>query len=515
MAEDRRTFLKKSALTATVLVGCADDKLAGLEVTDGRATDAALADSGSMDAGAADALADATQIDADEPDVGEPDAGESDAAEIDSGAADAAEADASMEDVGGPSAIPESANFPLGIASGDVTTERAILWTKYSGSMSLELVVWIDDGTLTSEHFATPVAAGSGGFIHEDVEGLTAGDRYAYAFFELDGADRVARTAIGRFRAAIADTAMEPLVIGACCCTSNGRRMETLEKAGARSDLDTFLLLGDTTYNDGATTLSEYEAKWAQNLSTDGYKALRSATSVLATWDDHEVTNNFDPETINATQLSTARRAFFDHLPLRRDTMAPDRIWKSIRWGHTAEVFVLDCRGERKPSTRQTPQAEYISPAQMDWLKASLSSSPAVFKVIMNSVPIADLPPLFDVAIADRWDGYSVQWDEILEYITMNSITGVVWISGDIHLAYAGKVKESGPGSDQLEILAGPGAQVPNPLSPLLRGRPAQFDWASGINNYLALHLDPSTRELRAVHHDADDMPLNDHTYTV
>ena len=74
---------------------------------------------------------------------------------------------------------------------------------------------------------------------------------------------------------------------------------------------------------------------------------------------------------------------------------APDRIWRSFRWGHSAEVFVLDCRGERRPSTRSvnpTRESVYISRAQMDWLKAGLRASPAVFKFIVNSVPIYGRP---------------------------------------------------------------------------------------------------------------------------
>src|SRR5690349_2671689 len=42
----------------------------------------------------------------------------------------------------GPESIAESPNFPLGVASGDVTDTSAILWTRYTGSASLELVVY-------------------------------------------------------------------------------------------------------------------------------------------------------------------------------------------------------------------------------------------------------------------------------------------------------------------------------------------------------------------------------------
>jgi alkaline phosphatase D len=218
---------------------------------------------------------------------------------------------------------------------------------------------------------------------------------------------------------------------------------------------------------------------------------VRRATSVLATWDDHEVDNNFDPET---RDLTNPKQVFFESLPLRRVDGAPDRIWRSARWGLTAEIFVLDCRGERRPSAD-----EYLSRAQMDWLKAGLMSSPCTFKLIMNSVPIADFPfPSED----DRWEGYPAQRTEILSFIDDQAIGGVLWIAGDFHLACIGSVSRDGPGSTQTEVLAGPGAQVGNPGAWVL-GEP-QFQWASTTNNYTTFELDPSRPRIRVLWHDGD-----------
>jgi len=162
-----------------------------------------------------------------------------------------------------------------------------------------------------------------------------------------------------------------------------------------------------------------------------------------------------------------------------------------MRWGRTAEIFVLDSRRERRPSTRTTPAAEYLSRAQMDWLKAALTASDAVFKIIMNSVPIADFPGAFDFAQNDRWEGYAAQRTEILRHIDDGAISGVLWVAGDFHLASAQRVSNSGPGMTQTEILAGPGAQNGNILARFLGGD--QFDFATSDNNYTVIELDPST----------------------
>ncbi|MBW2464804.1 MAG: alkaline phosphatase D family protein [Deltaproteobacteria bacterium] len=385
-----------------------------------------------------------------------------------------------------PESTPENTDdFELGVSSGDVSHEDAIIWTRYSGALgSLTMALWEMDGDeylrVVTEGETAPA---SGGFVHVAVTGLVGGRRYRYAFFEVGAGERLTRSPIGRFRAALAPGQRENLIIGACSCTENGRSFDTLVRAGERDDLDVFLLLGDTTYNDDAITREDFRAHWAENLGAPGYLELRQKTSVLVTWDDHEVEDNFNAE---SADIEMAREAFFENLPLRRDLSEPERLWKSIRWGDTAEVFVLDCRGERRQTTLGTTDI-YISPAQMEWLKAGLAASSAVFKIIVNSVPIAEYPVLFDSALDDRWEGYTLQREE----------TGMLWVSGDFHFASAQRVSRPGnAGATQIEILAGPGAHDGNPAAFALRSDP-QFDFTTDINNYVTMELIPATNTIR------------------
>jgi phosphodiesterase/alkaline phosphatase D-like protein len=405
-----------------------------------------------------------------------------------------------VEQVPPPEAVTESmTDFPLGVASGDATTTSAIFWTSYAGSSAIELVVWEMDGDTYGQTVFVGPAVPVESYVHVDVGMLTPGRRYRYTFF-VQG--RTARSAIGRMRSAIGADALEPLVIGAVSCTSNTRDIPTLGHAGGRTDLDLFVFLGDSTYNDGDVTLAEYRTHWAQNVGRAEYRAVRGASSMLATWDDHEFDNDWNPETFDAAQRAAAIQTFFEHQALRRDPANPDRVWKSVRWGRTAEIFVLDCRAERRPSTRDEDNAEYISRAQMDWLKAGLIASTAIFKIIVNSVPITNFPGVFDLAQNDRWEGYAPQRTEILSFIDMNLISGVIWLAGDFHLASAGRVSTSGFGQNQIELLAGPGAQTGNPGAFTL-GAP-QFDFATTTNNYTLIELDPTMGRFTATWIDGD-----------
>jgi len=246
-------------------------------------------------------------------------------------------------------------------------------------------------------------------------------------------------------------------------------------------------------YCDGARTADQYRAKYAENFASDGFRRMFREAGLYSTWDDHEVDNNWNAERVDATLLATARSAYFEHRAQRRHPTDPDRIWRSARWGATLELFILDCRGERRPSTRTTRSAVYLSRAQMDWLKDGLARSTARFKVIANSVPIADMPFTF-LGGEDRWEGYDAARDEILDHITGRGIRGVWWVSGDFHLGAVGKLEPSGARSAMRDLIVGPGGQFPNPL--FLSLLPPQWDFTTGENNYVTLRADPARNEL-------------------
>jgi alkaline phosphatase D len=216
-----------------------------------------------------------------------------------------------------------------------------------------------------------------------------------------------------------------------------------------------------------------------------------AATSNVATWDDHEVVNDWSTETIDPTRLAAARQAFFEHATPR--TEPPGRIWRSLRWGRTVEVFVLDSRSERLPSTRSSAAGgQYLSEEQLGWLVAGLEASRATFKVVVNSVPITEWPLLF-LGANDRWPGYAAQRQRVLE--ASGRVPGTIWLAGDFHF---GAVARIGPPGDpffrQTEILVGPVAHI-NPALAVIEftGDPSQFPFLSGERNYARLIFDPTS----------------------
>src|SRR5262249_10996543 len=76
-----------------------------------------------------------------------------------------------------------------------------------------------------------------------------------------------------------------------------------------------------------------------------------------------------------------------------------------------------------------SPSRTILGATQKQWLKDGLLNSTATFKFIMNGPPITQLRFL----PYDRWEAWSAERDEILDFIETNAIPNVIWLSTDFH----------------------------------------------------------------------------------
>ncbi len=400
---------------------------------------------------------------------------------------------------------PASPDFPLGVSAGDPTSTGALAWTRYVGTGALRLEVWKRDDPATRHTFA--VTPSDQGIALVVVEDLAPDTWWQYAFVASDDGVDGARSDEGRFRTAPDENSLAPVRFGVSSCSKQSYPLTPFTRAAQELECDAFLLLGDTVYADGATDLASYRASWRTALARRPNRLLRGSTGLISTWDDHEIVNDANGDQVPPAQIAAARQATFEHQPWRIDGERPGRLWRSLRWGKTAELFVLDCRSERNHATK-----EYLSRAQMDWLKAGLAASPATFKLILNSVPISSYPGAFFQLLAkDRWEGWPEQRRELLEFIDTSPIEGVLWLTGDFHMGVAGRVSREGVGATQVEIAAGPAGQGANP-SPSYPS-PPQFDFATAWNNVVVLDLDPASRTARVQFLDGGTRTLFDRSY--
>lgn len=404
-----------------------------------------------------------------------------------------------------PEAVPrDDAAFPDGVLAGDMAATRARLWTRVADpSAGFTLRVWREAEAAGEVLLVvdTAVSPNSAGYLEVEVEGLGPSG-YVYAFFD---AALSRRSPIGRFRTAFAEGDLRPLSLGLVACTNYQRAPFPALGLLAEERPDVVIHLGDLSYNDGATDLDTYRRLYRRTLQTETYRALLGNAGIYPTWDDHEITNNFDPETLEPARLALATQAWFETLPVPED--APLRLWRSHRWGATAEIFMLDCRSERKPSTLGSGAEEYISEAQMSWLLEALEQSPCHFKIIASSVPFTRLFGLWNLAKADRWQGYEAQRERLLAHLVDRVSGRVIFVAGDFHCGFVSRVEPEGPGTDIFEVTVSTAPASINPVAALYETGdvepentfpPEQFPFGTG-KPYCAttLVLDPLNDEAK------------------
>ena len=414
-------------------------------------------------------------------DAGPSDAGPSDAG-YDAGPSDAGY-DAGPTDAGIDLPVPLATLFPLALQSGGVTTDSVILWTYAPTQTELEVWFFVDG----QEAGDRVTVTGNDGYFHLELTGLAAHTQYDFIFVT---GDENWRTVFGRFVTAPAPGDAPTVRVACATCTHPSRSPWPALSMMAQEEFDLLVHLGDFVYVDGADTQAAFQDEWRTSLSQAGYRALLPRAASYQTWDDHEFDNDINPETDSAI-VDLGRAAFFEHTAQRRGT--GDRLWRSYLWGDTVEFILMDCRTERVPS-----QGRYISDEQMAFVKDRLQNSPCRFKVLLNSVPLTNMPAVWDPFAGDRWEGYASQRDELLLFLEDDAAAaGVLLLSGDFHVGFIGHVERTGLHRRLLEIAVGPSGNSDNPFGLSFAREIAlpdnQFDFSTNHLSSTVLTFHPDT----------------------
>ena len=408
----------------------------------------------------------------------------------------------------------EPASFVLGVASGEVSKNSAILWTRTEhGQVRVDLS--------TSPSFAPLVLSRTvnvppnrDGTVRTKVAGLAPGTTYHYRFFDPESG-QFSRT--GTFSTAPGPT-QDVDVRFAFSGDSDGtlnpftglpafNSFQTLDRVRVEG-VDFFMYLGDTIYSDSlfrplgpADDLEDYRAAYRQNRTFDALRDLEAALPIYAQWDDHEVRNDFDPATVDPALLASGLRAFQEYMPVKGydDQLG---FYRTFRWGRNLQLFVLDERSFRSPSASaggvcdnppgsgvpdvaptlpqpirsafaaiapalsslvppgclaaiNDPARTFLGAAQKARFQDDLLSSQATFKVVFSEDPMQELFAL----PYDSWAGYAAERGEILGFIDSNQIGGVVWLTTDVHANIVNDVFTASFGGSDTgmdEVIVGP-----------------------------------------------------------
>lgn len=387
--------------------------------------------------------------------------------------------------------------FPSGLRGGDPGPDGLVL----SGRTTEDEVVLISACAGQAGWIARPdrgPLVPEGGFVRIVLDDLEPDTVHTFALASADGQRR---SALGTYRTAPAQDDARVVRIGATSCLGNDAPTLPLLWSAAADRLDAFVLLGDAIYTQ-ATELPGYRASYATLLARDSFRALAAATPLIPVWDDHEVADNWivgpgrpGQVSIPQAQLDAARIAFREALPQR---VGADGVghWRSLRFGRTLELILLDARAERTAGS-------IVSGAQLDWAIAALQQSVCRFKLVVTGVHLTDhalrmsFPDNSD-DIGDRWQGYPEQRQRLLGACA--SVPGVAILSGDMHYGGIQRVGAIGDvGAGLWEVAAGPAGSRAWDLAAWLteQGHPQDaYDMLTDRHNYARFRADPGVGEL-------------------
>ncbi|MGW7209158.1 alkaline phosphatase D family protein [Streptomyces sp. NPDC054837] len=401
-----------------------------------------------------------------------------------------------------PARAAEAPAFLHGLASGDPLPNGILLWTRVtptaeaipgSGLGPDTEVGWVvaKDKAFTDvvAKGTTTATAATDHTVKADIRGLEPATDYWFRFSAGGTDSPAARTRT----APAADAAVANLRFGVVSCANwEAGYFSSYRHLAARGDLDAWLHLGDYIYEYGTgeygtrdtvvrphapaheiLSLADYRTRHGRYKTDPDLQALHAVAPVVAIWDDHEFANDAwsggaenhteGAEGAWAARQAAAKQAYFEWMPVR--TATAGTTYRRLRFGKLVDLSLLDLRSFRSQQVAvgngsvDDPDRTLTGRAQLDWLKAGLKSSDATWRLVGNSVmispfaigslsadllkPLAELLGLPKEGLAlntDQWDGYTDDRRELLAHLRANAIRNTVFLTGDIHMAWANDV---------------------------------------------------------------------------
>ena len=389
-------------------------------------------------------------------------------------------------------------SFRHGVASGDPTPRRVMLWTRITetrdpGPLAVRWRVIEAEGERAVANGQSLAHAESDWTIRVDAGGLRPDTRYLYEF-EVEGE----RSPMGRTRTLPDGDPGSIRFAQVSCAKFNAGHFNAYARLAERDDLAFVLHLGDWIYEAAqkppasqtasrdigrpfdptheCRTLDDYRRRYAQYRGDPDVQAISAAHPMIATVDDHEFADGAwrdgatehreDRDGPWAERRAAAFRAREEWLPVRRpDPLDPERVYRAIPVGSLADLFMLDTRTRRDkpvpPPALSREGRSALGPAQKAWLIDALAASTARWRLIGNPSVMArtwndTLPEfvrqalvkvkLIDLDAAgpdhDQWDGYPHERRELLDRIGDLGVSNVVVLSGDVHVGLAAELAE-------------------------------------------------------------------------
>ncbi|WP_291720322.1 alkaline phosphatase D family protein [Bernardetia sp.] len=378
--------------------------------------------------------------------------------------------------------------FYHGVASGDPLSDRVIIWTRVTpdaenqtndipvkwyltSDVELQNVVAEGEFTTNAERDFT---------VKIDVVGLEPNTTYYYYFSALE-----ANSLIGRTKTAPNESNAEHLKFAVVSCQNyEAGYFNAFGRIADRNDLDAVVHLGDYIYEYGAgtyganliershqpeteiLTLADYRTRYSLYHLDQNLRRAHQQHPFITIWDDHEFSNdaykdgaeNHTDSTEGnwANRKAISQQVYNEWMPIRTQNTG---VYRVINYGKLMDLIMIDTRIEGRDEQindvtnplMYAPNRTLLGQSQKEWFLDKLGNSTAKWKVIGNQVIFSEFnvgwaasaltppqtPEQVESLFTDIWDGYPIERDNIIDFISDNSIDNVVWLTGDFHSTFA------------------------------------------------------------------------------
>ena len=309
-------------------------------------------------------------------------------------------------------------------AAFDARHDSVLIWIGHDQAVRVQLEYRLANAAAFQAGPLLDLTDTNGYCGHVELTGLSPGQRYAYRIVIPQTQQVMSELAYF----STAPLAPAPFSFVFSADISEDYQPYTLFAQMANMKPDFLLLLGDTAYTDYPSALFKpsldyYRGKHALIRRDIELQAFLAEHVTYAVWDDHEVENNFHGQ---HPHLAQGLQAFRDYWPSR--SAAPDALYRQFSWAGV-DFFILDTRRFRSPQSEDDgPAKTMLGSVQKDWFKFALRASTAPFKFVISSVP-------FHGGSSDTWGNYATERNEIEWFIHQEKIGGVIFLTGDYHIA--------------------------------------------------------------------------------
>ncbi len=210
-------------------------------------------------------------------------------------------------------------------------------------------------------------------------------------------------------------------------------------KTVLQAEPQVWIWLGDNVYGDTEDS-NILAAKYAALKAKPGYTALREICEVVGTWDDHDFGVNNGGKEYAAKGMS--QQALLDFLDTPKDSSR--RKQEGVYWSHTygqgdrqVKIILLDCRYHRDDPSDSN--GDILGKAQWAWLEQQLRGSQARLNIVASGIQVIPEDHRYE-----KWAQFPKARKRLFDLIRDSRAKGVVFLSGDRHIAEISRVNLEG-----------------------------------------------------------------------